>query len=138
MLNKRDFHSKINLLTSTEKLRRKMKQQGICQEFNSDNYSPVVIVKKKTLHGQPPQYRFSVDYRKLNEQIKNFRCLHWNLSLIPLARISRWYSTVAAVVLAIVKPELSNLLGMQNRNRSVQILQCTNTYKLVFSLTINS
>lgn len=56
-------HAQRELLDNTI---RDMMEQGIIRPSTSPWSSPLILVKKKTMEGEPPQYRPCIDYRGLN------------------------------------------------------------------------
>ena len=57
--------------------------------------SPIVVVPKKSAHGEPPRHRMCIDFRKLNELQPEVHRANsekgGNISLVPLPKIDEMY-----------------------------------------------
>ncbi|CAC5404338.1 unnamed protein product [Mytilus coruscus] len=85
----------------TEKHLVEMKKNNIIKESTSEYHSPVILVKKKTAPGQPQQYRFCVDFRKLNHQTKS--------SFFPIPRLENVFDTLGEV-----QPQILSCLDLHS------------------------
>ncbi|CAC5392664.1 Retrovirus-related Pol polyprotein from transposon 297 [Mytilus coruscus] len=85
----------------TERHLVEMKKNNIIKESTSEYHSPVILVKKKTAPGQPQQYRFCVDFRKLNVQTKS--------SYFPIPRLENVFDTLGEV-----QPQILSCLDLHS------------------------
>ncbi|CAC5404284.1 Transposon Ty3-G Gag-Pol polyprotein,Transposon Ty3-I Gag-Pol polyprotein,Retrovirus-related Pol polyprotein from transposon 297 [Mytilus coruscus] len=85
----------------TERHLVEMKKNNIIKESTSEYHSPVILVKKKTAPGQPQQYRFCVDFRKLNLKTKS--------SFFPIPRLENAFDTLGEV-----QPQILSCLDLHS------------------------
>ena len=72
-----------------------LERAGIITKSISPWASPVVIVQKKLVPGEPPQRRMCMDFRRLNKQlpeVKNMSGGKGCISLVPLPKIDELYA----------------------------------------------
>ena len=72
-----------------------LERAGIITKSISPWASPVVIVPKKSVPGEPPQRRMCVDFRKLNKtqpEVHNMNGGKGCISLVPLPKIEELYT----------------------------------------------
>ena len=72
-----------------------LERAGIITKSISPWASPVVIVPKKSVPGEPPQRRMCVDFRKLNKtqpEVHNMNGGKGCISLVPLPKIDELYA----------------------------------------------
>ena len=72
-----------------------LERAGIIERSISPWASPVVIVPKKSIPGEPPRRRMCVDYRRINKlqpKVTNADGRKGCISLIPLPKIDKLYA----------------------------------------------
>ncbi|CAC5410502.1 unnamed protein product [Mytilus coruscus] len=97
------YNQSPHMHNETEKHLVEMKKNNIIKESTSEYYSPVILVKKKTAPGQPQQYRFCVDFRKLKLQTKS--------SFFPIPRLENVFDTLGEV-----QPQISTFTFTSSRD----------------------
>ena len=91
----------------------RLRHAGIIEMCASDWASPVVIVSKKPLPGEPPQNRLCVDYRALN-------------SLLP--KVTNPTTKAKGILSMVPLPRIDDLLGRLNGAKIFTSLDCTQGY----------
>ena len=75
-----------------------LEQAGIIKKSLSPWASPIVVVPKKSRHGEPPRWRMCVDFRKINDLQPQVRRVDsvtiGNISLVPLPKIDKMYTVL--------------------------------------------
>ena len=75
-----------------------LERAGIIKKSLSPWASPIVVVPKKSIPGEPPRWRMCVDFRKINDLQPQVRrvdsATSGNISLVPLPKIDEMYAAL--------------------------------------------